>query len=120
MAAIPFRSTARAAHTAFADFSPLFRAPAPAPVAVIKTGAIEEPVEEEVEEEEEEERAAAAAAAVISKRQMSFKQDWKAFCVASTSRAKSESSAALFKLINDIRLYYDEMWRRSSRRRKGV
>jgi hypothetical protein len=58
------------------------------------TGAIEAGVE--VEEEEEER----AAAAVISKKQMSFKQDWKAFCVASTSREKSESSAALFKLVN--------------------
>ena len=74
-------------------------------------------MEEERVEEEEEER---AAAAVISMRQMSFKQDWKAFCVASTSRVKSESSAALFKLINDIRLNYDRVRRRSSRRRKGV
>jgi hypothetical protein len=66
------------------------------------TGAIEAGVEVEVEEEGEEEEEAAAA--VISKKQMSFKQDWKAFCVASTSREKSESSAALFKLVNDIRL----------------
>jgi hypothetical protein len=67
------------------------------------TGTIEAEAEEEVEEEDEEE----AAAAVISKKQMSFKQDWKAFCVASTSREKSESSAALFKLINNIKLNHD-------------
>lgn len=76
------------------------------------TGTIEAEagVEDEGEEEEE------AAAAVISKKQMSFKQDWKAFCVASTSREKSESSAALLKLLNNIKFNHDTV-RRSSRRK---
>ena len=69
----------------------------PGPVMV--TGTVEEEEEEEKEEEEEEEEvAAAAAAAVISKKQISFKQDWKDFCAASTTREKSESSADRFML----------------------
>lgn len=79
---------------------------------MMMTGAIEAVEVEEGEEEEE------AAAAVISKKQMSFKQDWKAFCVASTSWEKSEFSAALFKLINNIKFNHDTVRRRSSSRRK--
>ena len=58
---------------------------------VMVTGTIEE--EEEEEEEEE-----VAAAEVISMKQISFKQDWKDFSAALTTREKSESSADRFKL----------------------
>ena len=67
--AIPFRVIIRAAHTAFADFSPRFTSTVP----VIKIGTIEEE-EEEVEDEEEEEEDKVEAASVTSRKHTSFKQ----------------------------------------------